>query len=246
MIQIAICNESEQERNAMREYLARYEAKYCLKFYVDEYKNGRGLLRVHGKPYDVLFIDVELEKEVGVAIVERLREINEEIILIIASSNAKHAIDACNMNAEGFLLKPSSYDAIEDILLKSLCKMRSEKGKMVIHFDGNTNIVQMESIVYVEYYNHKITFHLMNGEKLYERGSLKKFLDEYRGRYFIPINKNCVINILWIESYDKKSVRLKGVCNEIEISRPKWKVFEQNYLEFCKEILIPPKAPSIN
>ncbi len=237
MIQIAVCSESEDERTIMKEYLAKYEEECHLGFCVAEYGDVGDLLRIHGKPYDMLFVDIDIEvgRETGISMAKSLRAINEEVIMAIMSENGGHASDAYDMNAEEFLLKPLSFAMVEKALRRNLCQIRDGKEKVVIRFNGNTNVIRLESIVYVEYYSHKLTFHLMNGNRLYKMGGLKEFLREHGGEYLCLVNKNCIVNKLWVESYDKKAVRLKGRREDVEISRQRWKIFEIEYLRFCGE-----------
>lgn len=61
---------------------------------------------------DVAFLDVEMPGTNGIELAKQLKELNREVNIIFVTGYAQYAVDALNLYASGFVMKPVSPEAV--------------------------------------------------------------------------------------------------------------------------------------
>ena len=94
---------------------------------VDEAQNGIEGLEVYDKkPYDIVIADIQMPKMNGLEMVKniKLKEEDQEIIILTAFSEVNYLLDAIALNVSGYILKPLDYNQLNTILYKIVDKIR--------------------------------------------------------------------------------------------------------------------------
>ena len=94
---------------------------------VDAVANGAIGLEVYDKkPYDIVITDIQMPKMNGLEMVKniRLKEKNQEIIILTAFSEVNYLLDAITLNVSGYILKPLDYTQLNTILYKIVDKIQ--------------------------------------------------------------------------------------------------------------------------
>lgn len=238
MINIAICDDCVRVCKEIEDYLFQYGNKYKKEFYINVFHSGEDLLSSYDGQYDIIIFDVEMKKLDGIETAKRVRQRDEQVIILFSTAHREYAIDGYKVDASGYLLKPVGYEDVEALLLKILQKLQRKKQEILIQMGGESRKEQISSILYIDYYKHKVTYYFMNGKNMEGRGTLKEILEHDSSSLLIQIHKNCIINKLWIQSCNNRMIYLKGISTPFEVSRPKWKMIENEYIEFCIEKII--------
>ncbi|MFY8019696.1 MAG: sigma-54-dependent transcriptional regulator [Bacteroidia bacterium] len=103
MAKILIIDDEKAIRNTLREIL-EYES-----YQVDEASNGEeGLNKIENEEYDVVLCDVKMPKMDGMTVLEKSREIDEDLpfIMISGHGNVEMAVEATKKGAFDFIVKP--------------------------------------------------------------------------------------------------------------------------------------------
>jgi len=103
MARILIIDDEKAIRNTLREIL-EYES-----YSVDEASNGEeGLQKIENEEYDVVLCDVKMPKMDGMTVLEKSREIDEDLpfIMISGHGNVEMAVEATKKGAFDFIVKP--------------------------------------------------------------------------------------------------------------------------------------------
>ena len=58
------------------------------------------------QPVDVAFLDIEMPVMNGIELARRLKEVDENIRIIFVTAFEQYALQACGVDAVGYLLKP--------------------------------------------------------------------------------------------------------------------------------------------
>ena len=124
-------------------------------------------------------MDIDLkDRENGIQISMRLREIDPDVCLVFITNLAQYAIQGYRVNAFDYIVKPiNEYDFNQRIA--SISKMIEErkKEKILISNDGAKVAIAIKDIYYVEVANHSLIYHTSKGDfKTY--GSLKEVVKE--------------------------------------------------------------------
>jgi two-component system response regulator PilR (NtrC family) len=92
---------------------------------VDLVSNGREAMEmVERTPYDLVITDLAMPEVDGMAVLERVKEISPEtlVLMITAYATAESAVDAMKMGAYDYLLKPFKVDEIRLVIRNALEK----------------------------------------------------------------------------------------------------------------------------
>lgn len=80
-----------------------------------------GLTKVKNGLAELVFLDLKLPDMNGIEVLRRIKEINEDIIVIVitAYGDVKSAVEAMKLNAYDYVTKPFEIDEIKLIIIKS-------------------------------------------------------------------------------------------------------------------------------
>lgn len=236
----AILVDDEQDS---RQILASYLSKYCPEVeLLAECKNiQEGLSAIAEHQPDLLFLDIEMPYGTGFDLLEQVGEVNFETIFVTAYDN--YAIQALNMSAAYYLLKPVDIDE----LVQAVAKIKSERSNsseishvkilldnirdthdrpkkiMLPTFEG-FEIVPINQIVYCEADDNFTKFHLKDVSKpLLISKTLKHFEDLLPASNFVRIHRSSLINIDYVIRYTKGKGGYVTMDNgsELEVSPKK-------------------------
>ena len=111
MLRVAVAEDNPKDRERLLSFLKKYGEEKDVQIEVAEYTDGSELLDQYRPCYDVIFLDVEMPQMDGMKAAEKIRETDEEVILIFITNMAKYAIRGYEVQALDFVLKPVKYDA---------------------------------------------------------------------------------------------------------------------------------------
>ncbi|WP_066757432.1 LytR/AlgR family response regulator transcription factor [Crocinitomix algicola] len=228
-----------------RDTLRLYLQKYCSDVKVlDSCENIEEAKRSLNKYNpNIVFLDIEMPYGNGFDLLEQLGEVNFEVIFITAFSN--YAIQALNLSATHYILKPIDIDeliiAIEkvkkknfsgshfqiqsQVLIENLQKVNSQLNRIVLPHLNGFDVVPVKSILYAQAADNYCEIHLLSGEKFLISKPLKFYDDLLSSMGFIRIHKSYLINGNEIVSYRKgktgQVVLSNGSVFDISNSRKK-------------------------
>jgi len=100
------------------ESLSREELKYLLGAYPDiqvcgEASNGEMALQLYKRHRpDAVFLDIQMPGMSGLAVAGKLAQEQDPPVIVFATAYDKHAVEAFELNAVGYLLKPFSRERL--------------------------------------------------------------------------------------------------------------------------------------
>ena len=118
---IALVDDMQTERDALRDILRSYAAANRLELEIDTFSSAEALLEAY-RPfrYTVVFLDIYMGGMTGVEAAERLRAQDSDVLLIFLTSSGEHMPDAFRFHAYDYIQKPADtgrlYRVMDDIL----------------------------------------------------------------------------------------------------------------------------------
>lgn len=106
MLRVAVAEDNPKDRERLLSFLKKYGEEKDVQIEVAEYTDGSELLDQYRPCYDVIFLDVEMPQMDGMKAAEKIRETDEEVILIFITNMAKYAIRGYEVQALDYVLKP--------------------------------------------------------------------------------------------------------------------------------------------
>ena len=211
VIRIAICDD---EKN-IRAYLCTLVRKQDPGSDITEYASAGEYLSGEME-HDLLFLDIEMKGPAagmdGMSMAKQVRSMNlaRQPAIIFVTGYEKYVYDAFDVDAFHYLLKPINEQKFAEIFRRAAEQILSEteqkKKTLVIQCKNESRAIPLDNIYYLESRNHKVVLYLKEGELEYyaKIGDLEEKL----AGQFYRIHRGYLVNLAYVEGYDKTGVTL--------------------------------------
>ena len=158
MIRIAICEDEPVLLNHLADMVNIILNRHSVSYTVERFANGGALLV--REPFDLLLLDIAMEPLSGLELAKKLRMRGDESKLIFITAHRQYAIDAYDVQASHYLVKPVDAEKLKTVLLK-LCSSLQKERKPAIAIRQGTAVrrIPFEQVYYLEVINRKIHLH---------------------------------------------------------------------------------------
>lgn len=235
MIRIAICDDEKNIRAYLRTLVRKQDSESEITEYAsaDEYLSD-------GIEHDLLFLDIEMKDSTsgmdGMSMAKQLRgmELDRQPVIIFVTGYEKYVYDAFDVDAFQYLLKPINEQKFSEVFSRAAGQILSEaeqkKKTLVIQHGSESRAIPLDSIYYLESRNHKVVLYLKEGELEYyaKIGDLEEKL----AGQFYRIHRGYLVNLAYVEGYDKTEVILAN-GDRLPLSK-KYDDFAAAYLQFMQ------------
>ena len=195
MLRIALCDDEENARDALRIQLEKLMDELEDEI-VYEFSNGRtciNWLTAHPGEVDLLFLDVEMGKENGMDAAKKIRTVNRDLLIVFATGYTDYVFDGYQVNALDFLVKPVSPQKLKEVLLraKELLTPPTDRFFVLKNADGAYRL-PWDDILY--FYSDRRYIHLVTVIKTYTfYGKLNDIEKQVRNN-FVRIHQRYLVN----------------------------------------------------
>lgn len=232
MYRIAVCEDEKYILEELHKKVETYIKQKQLIANVKTYMSGEDLLMEKGT-HDIVLLDMMLP---GLSGIEVAKQLYHKSCIIFITFYEKYALDAFDVDAVHYLLKPVSDERLYLALDRAIDRLEQINHKMLTLMKaGKTRIIDIHDILYCEVFNHQVLIHTMQDTYDYP-GSLDMLENELDGGFFrchrsYIINMRCVIG-------REEGVAIISSGDKILVSRRKQTEFMQKLLKFLKKEII--------
>ncbi len=224
---IAVCDDEEYFLEEIYNLVIAAANENGLDVKVDKYSDIELLseqIVSNGEQYDLLFLDIDMPKMSGLDAAYQLTQKGYEGTFCFVTSKVQYALEAFNVEAIGYLVKPAQYVNVKRMLEKAMIQIRytydrkeAEKRYIDITYRNEKITVDTENILYLEKRRNQCVIHLEDRElvcyeplkQLYARMDQNKFCYAHQG---FVVNFDKIIDVL-------PAVIVLGEGREIPVSR---------------------------
>lgn len=232
MYKIAICDDDKISLTYIHEVVSDYfKDKSNLSPEITTFSNASMLLASR-ESFDIYFLDIIMPDIDGIEIAKQLRRIGNSGIIIYLTSSKEFALNAFQVEAFQYLLKPVSKETLHNVLEKALHMVDSNHfnihpKKLAIPTKNGIFTIAFDNLMYIEHLNRELYFHLKNGEVLNSSSHLLTLnsvatkLLPYQE--FISPHRAYILNLKYVASVTKTDfVMQNGVKIPIPVRRHKY------------------------
>lgn len=234
------------------EFPAREELKYFINNYSDidivrEFDNGLDVLKFIQENYiDIIFLDINIPLLDGMLLAKTINQFKVKPHIVFITAYKEYAVDAFELEAFDYILKPYSEERILSMLNKlkrvsnNLIEENEEKdfekeessNLTVSLWKNNTlRVVNVEDIYYCEAKERETVVYTKNCEYIV-KGCIKEFRKNLPSSLFFKTHRSYIVNIHKIREIipwfnNTYKLKLKDINNEVYVSRSNIKEFRK-------------------
>ena len=217
MFQIAIVEDDRSNREQLNEYILRYGTEVGENFRVSCFTCGDDLLKQYDLRFDLILMDIEMPGADGMQTARRLRQMDEQVVLVFITNMAQYAIQGYAVQALDYILKPLSYLSFKMRFARALGRIdRQKDAQILLECHDHQIRLPVRSIFYVEVQQKQLCYHTEQGEYTL-RGTLKSAEEALAAFPFAKGNYWYIVNLAQVAEIGPKSLWVGGA--ELPVSR---------------------------
>jgi two-component system, LytTR family, response regulator AlgR len=239
-INIVIADDEAPARSRLRDLLAEIpDTQLC-----GEAKNGKeALLLAESTEVDVLLLDIRMPQMDGIEAAQHVQKLAHVPAIIFTTAYDNYALQAFDMNAVDYLLKPIRRERLQTAInkarnllpqqLQALKPLQAARTHFSIAERGRVLLVPVADVVYLRAELKYTTVRTRQAEYLIE-DALNSLEQEF-GAQFLRLHRNCLVAANAIAGYEKQKnsageqqwvALLKDIPETVAISRRQLQVLK--------------------
>ncbi|MCX6207419.1 MAG: LytTR family DNA-binding domain-containing protein [Bacteroidetes bacterium] len=202
---------------------------------------------------DLVFLDVELPIYNGLQLLNFFNPDEIKFKIIFTTASHQHAIQAFDMSAVDYVLKPLQYDKLKSAIQKFIDNLgRGEQlaygalkdnyfsngnKKIVVPLMNGFEIIKLKDILFIKAEGSYSHIHQINGTSLMVSHNLKYYEDIFSGEInFLRAHRSYLVNINFVKRISRNDGALLVMENNTEIPVALDKIDSiLNYFNFNKK-----------
>lgn len=222
MIRIGIVDDEKQERDQLKQALARFGAENGTELNVQEFDGAAVYLAAQDRDFDILYLDIDMPQMSGMELAEKIRETDQDVILIFCTNLQQFALNGYSVGALGFIVKPIQWYSFHMYLTRALKVLQKRAGQKtapphIVVKDGTvTRLLDAAEIAYVEVRQHDLLYNLCGGdgktEIIKNRGSMQEIAAQLTPYGFVRCSASYLVNLRCITAVSRMNVYIGGAA----------------------------------
>ena len=232
MLNISICDDDKASVDKLSCMVGEYCADNGLEYRLSTFTNGRALLESDISQCHLLFLDVDMGSENGIAIAHEIRKTNKEMILVYVSGYVQYAPAGYNVKAFAYILK-NDLDGLFKTTMDDVVKQLDFRGMVYKIKTGETEIsLPLKNILYIESFDKVTEIHTDLPQGRYTvRQPLTDAVKQLADKGFLQIHKSYLVNMQHITKLKNYTIVLTD-GTPLPAAQKRWKEIMQAYLEW--------------
>lgn len=208
-------------------------------------------LMIQNNMPDVIFLDIEMQRETGFDLLSKFSKIRFEIIFTTAFEH--YALKAIKFSALDYLLKPIDIEELKlavakveqsgqqqkrnkrlEIFMQNMQLTKTEFYQLALPSSDGLNFIQIQDILYLKSDRQYTIFHTKSGQKIVTSKNLGEYEELLQDFNFFRVHHSSLINLNEAKKYvrgERGSIIMSN-GQEIEVSKRK----KENFLkQFAKK-----------
>lgn len=221
MIRIAVVEDELSGVDHVLSHLDLFQREVGERFHIGAFHDGADILDDFRPDWDIIFLDIQMERVDGMTAARRIREVDEQVLIVFITSSPQYAISGYEVDALSYLLKPVAYGAFRRELKRCMTRLRRRERHNILltTADGSHHRIDVADILYFESLKHHVLIHTLDGT--YDVvTALKTMQAEVDGLGFFRCNHGLVVNLRHVTGVEGSDCRVRG-GTRLPVSRPR-------------------------
>lgn len=230
MLRIAVCDDSPQFLQIAVNLIKKWSEQRNIPIELLAFNNGDELLNANASHrLDIVFLDIIMPLLNGMETARELRQNDSAIHIIFLTSSPEFALDSYEVKAQGYLLKPVTYEKIKDALDDCARFFAKEPENLILKTTFGYQKLYYHNIEFAEAQNKKVTFYLSNGSTLQATDPLYFFEDKLTHENgFFKCHRSYLVYLKNVDHFSSTQIITKS-GRTVPIARGFAKPFKEAY-----------------
>ena len=192
-MRIALCDDSDLERDILRKMLEKYLDAHLLSAQIDEYTSGEALLKADVASYNLFVLDVIMDAINGIETAQRLHQLHPHCQIIFCSSSREYAAESYDVAALRYIIKPVSEEKLFltlDRYFHAYAAMRT----LVYKQNRMDEHIYLSDLLWIEAGDHKCILHTTQGD-ITTRSSFTGLWEQLDGMDFVRPIRYAIVSL---------------------------------------------------
>lgn len=212
MMEIAIVEDKDSDKEELQHMLNVYFSNKLLQYGCDTFSSGESFLAAFQPgAYDIIFLDIYMEGISGMETAKAIRRLDAACALLFVSTSYMHAVESYEVHAAYYLTKPiseASFFHAMDIVAPPLLKISRYLSASV---KGGQEIqILLNDILYIDCLSRKTHVHLEDRQIIIDNPIASVLEVLSKEERFLSCNRNVIVNMDWVESVPHDEFLLKN------------------------------------
>lgn len=230
-LNIAICDDNNEQINIMESYIdsRNDETLNC-----DAYYSGEELVGAYNSGYgnyDVIFLDMEMNKLTGIQTANLIRKMDKYVIIVFVTSHTKYMQECFECLPFRFLVKPVAKEELDKVFDAIIDKLSEERSTLVFSENRNKIRIFCDDIVYFECQAHYIQINTKSGTHKICK-TMSELMENINQNMFLQVHKSFVVNLNQVREIRESEIILYDADKAIPISRSFKKQVSTAFINF--------------
>lgn len=202
-------------------------------FRIYSFSDGAALLKALADPdivIDLLFLDIMLGKENGLAIAASLRSLRPDLPVVLISSSPEFALEGYAVHPAHYLLKPVEDQALASALDYCIA-LHQPPGQLVIRWKKTEKAFPFSEILYIEVLDALLKLHTLSGREYQTSGHLSQLEQRMPPGQFLRCHKSYLVNLDYVEGIRRYSLLLT-TGQTIPVSKKNYMAVKEAYVHY--------------
>lgn len=233
-LKIAICDDDSLQTSIIETLIEEIALKKFIKIDISVFYDGitlKDYYKSHNN-FDIIYLDIEMDKMNGIKTAQYIREINPDVIIIFISGYENYFMQLFEVEPFRFIKKPIDSQKFNDIFCKACERIMQQPIYFTFQYKKMLHKILLNEIMYFESKGRIVNIILSNGEKKEFYGKLdnvEKSLHNVKIP-FLRIHQSYYVNFTYIKNMSfSKVVLTNGMI--LTISEERQKFVRETFLE---------------
>ena len=233
-MRIAVCEDDKADLHLLQKELDLLGQELPVETKIDYYTSGEALTEAVGRNvhYDLFLLDIYLDGMDGIETARAIRRMLPEMQVAFLTSARDFALDAFDLNAIHYLIKPINIEKLRELVRRFLKYQHRPEKYLENHSDTKKYTFPLAQVQKIQSSNKGVDVYLSDIRPPQRIPlSLKRVEEQLYKEYFLKISRGLIVHMSYILCMDKNVCRFRDGTSAL-ISRGEKAAVRKKYNDY--------------